>query len=602
MRETRITTYEELKTWMAERGRLGSRPGLERIQELLKELGNPEQKVPAFHIAGTNGKGSVMAFLQQGLMNHGLKAGRYLSPAVFDEREKWQINGEWISKERLLRLMQEILAAEARRRHAAEDPATQFEIETAAAFLYFAEEHCDVMLIECGMGGREDATNVLGKDAVNILSSVSLDHMKFLGNTVAEITRQKLGIVRDGGKLVTCPLKPEAEAEVSRYVKDHDILWFRTEPDQIEVQEETPFFSRFCYRGKTYQTSSGGGYQIANAAAAVEVMRNLPELTSDWGTPFKLSEEEIQRGISEMKWPGRFTVVSQSPMFIVDGAHNEDAWIRLKDSLQKYFPGKKIDFILGVFRDKEYQKMADILSPMAEKVQTVTPDGPRGLSGDVLAELMQKKGIPARSFPSVQQAVADAAKSSTPQSVVVACGSLSFLKKAMQAGEAAFFQTGFPDMERVQRILANPVFQDSLRKVEEKEKNRKYCGHGLDHLLATARIGELLVYMNHLNIRPDVIYGMALLHDLGRAEGTEDHRITGSHTASGILKSAGYQEQEVQDICHAILSHGNPPDASTDLLSRILYTADKASRNCFSCGAFEECNWPDNVKNKGIYI
>ena len=404
---------------MKEKDKLGNVPGLSSVMELLRRLGNPEKKLPAIHIAGTNGKGSIMAYIEQTLIEAGLKVGRYVSPTISHYRERFTINKEMISKDDCAALLSEVFLEVDKM-----DPSpTSFEIETAAAFLWFVRSDCDIMLIECGMGGRLDATNVIDNAVMDILAAVSLDHMQFLGDTVGAITKEKLGIVRPEGCLVSYPQKEEARLVIDSDSEERGYSVTYADESSLEVISSDITGSVFRYKGNEYSISLAGLYQIKNAITAIEALECYRRRRTFFGLP-DIGMEHIRRGLANTGWSGRFTVVSREPLFIVDGAHNEDAWLRLAESLKKYFTNTKLIFIMGVLRDKEYMKMIDILRPYISSVFTVTSDSPRALDGRVLRDLLEENGISATYAETVQEACDRALESGGP---VLACGSLSFI-------------------------------------------------------------------------------------------------------------------------------------------------------------------------------
>ena len=301
---------------------------------------------------------------------------------------------------------------------------TAFEIETAAAFYLFKEEKCDVMLIECGMGGEGDATNVLGPDTVNVLASISFDHMQFLGETLSDITRQKLGIVRPGSILISTIQSEEVYFTELKYAEENDVDLVFVYDSGIDIIEEGPFGSKFKYCGNEYEINLGGQYQIFNALTAIEVLKHLGRIG------IKLSHEEIQKGLYNTAWQGRFSIMRREPLVILDGAHNPDAWLRLRESLDKYFTNRKCIYIIGVLKDKEYSEMIRLLGPTAEKVYTVTPDSPRALDGETLRDDFREAGVESELLlkdetADLQSEVLKIIDEAEAGDVIVICGTLT---------------------------------------------------------------------------------------------------------------------------------------------------------------------------------
>ncbi|MCR5543221.1 MAG: bifunctional folylpolyglutamate synthase/dihydrofolate synthase [Eubacterium sp.] len=390
--------YSEVRNYITEKDKMGSVFDMTGITELLKYLGNPEKHIPAVHIAGTNGKGSIMAYVEQCLISAGLKVGRYISPTIYDYRERWQINKIWVEAEAVAEAITKVAEAEEEMKADGIRIPTAFEVETAATFLIFKKENVDIMLIECGMGGRLDATNVLGADTINVMAAVSRDHMKVLGDTLEEITSEKLGIVRPGSTLVSYPQKPEVINKIRDYSDENYVNLIETDPTKLNILSESYRGSHFIYKDEEYIINIGSGYQILNAITAIDVLQAIeekliPNIEKQLDMPIHLTKDIIKDGLEKTNWDGRFSVVSKDPLIIVDGAHNEDAWLRLKESIDKYFTKTKITFIIGVLADKEYEKMVDILLPCMGNVFTVKSDNPRALSAEKLANLIQKKAM-----------------------------------------------------------------------------------------------------------------------------------------------------------------------------------------------------------------
>ena len=602
--------YTEAIDYIESKNSLGIVPGLELILALLEKLDHPERKIPALHIAGTNGKGSVMAFIEHSLLAAGLSVGRYLSPAVTDYLEKWQINGQMVTKEDLAECMDEVRAAA----ETMPQSPTAFELETAVAFLLFQKKNCDVMLIECGMGGRLDATNVIPSKVVNILASVSLDHMQYLGDTREKILMEKLGIVQPGDVLVSAPLDP-----VLRAIMEHQVFqWKEADRSALRILSQTIRGTDFTYFGEKYHINMPGQVAVENAITAITALEMYNRRAREFGLP-EVTAEQIRTGLAETNWQGRFTVFDTKPQMIVDGAHNRDAWRRLAESLVRFYKTEKITFILGVLADKEVDAMLEQLMPLAKRVYTFTPDSPRALAGDALAERIRQycaagcadsgvdhgvdHGVDSGMKEAVEVEVMDDASSAACTALrnaeagdhIVACGSLTFLGELLEKQSSL-------EMFRVERILEDPFYKTQIKKIYESELDRIFCRHGFGHAVSVARIAYILTMEEKLPFRKDVIYGAALLHDVGRYTPEEkemSHHEAGAVYAKEILRRAGYDEEETEMICSAIRAHKDPDDRR-DSLESVLYRADKLSRNCFVCDAREECYWPEERKNKTI--
>lgn len=418
--------YAMAMKYIEEKNKLGSVPGLDNIIELLHRLGNPQDSCKCLQIAGTNGKGSVFSFVQEMLICAGYSVGRYISPTIFTYLERFQINKLYISEEDFSRILSEVADCVKKMESDGLVSPTAFEIETAVAFMYFKEKGVDYVLIECGMGGDLDATNVLAHPVVSVISSISMDHMQFLGDTLTEIATHKAGIIKQNSLCVMAPQKPEVIdvfADIC-HIKNTELCVVDNEAINIinmDVDKTT-----FLYKNNLYEIGLLGEHQVINAALAIEVCEHLPEV----------SPENIRNGLINTRWPGRLSHVCKYPDVYVDGAHNEAAWKYLKNAVNKYFTKRKIIYIIGVLKDKEYHKMVDILADTMSYAITVTPDTPRGLDNKALAGLIRDKGIDTIAADSTAEAVKLACdkvlrirNEVCEEPVILVCGSLSFISE-----------------------------------------------------------------------------------------------------------------------------------------------------------------------------
>lgn len=372
-------TYREAKIYMEQVQKRGSKLGLAPVKMLLERLGSPQNRLTVIHVAGTNGKGSICTFLEQLYRTEGRRVGRYISPTLHCYLERFQINGRYMEEKEFAALLSEVVSViDGMKRDGAELP-TAFEIETVIAFLYFLNHQVDIVILETGMGGRADATNVVEEPLCTVFGSIGMDHMQFLGNTIEEIAYEKAGIMKAGCPVVSYPNSSEVMDVLKTQYSLHNVddvggngFYVVSEPD-IQILEETLDGSVFRYKGEEYRIRMAGEYQIYNAVTAIE-------------TKLLLDGHLAKEGLADAVWEGRFEKVSEHPLLIRDGAHNVDGVKALKQSLQKHFTKEKLIFIIGVLKDKEYDKMMQVLCPLAAKVFTVTPDNPRGLPGEVLRE------------------------------------------------------------------------------------------------------------------------------------------------------------------------------------------------------------------------
>lgn len=422
--------YLEAQNYMEEKSRLGIVPGLTQVKELLRRLGNPQNMCRTLHIAGTNGKGSVFAFVQESLLVAGYHVGRYISPTILTYLERYQLDRHYMSEDEFAALLTEVAAViEAMETDGFASP-TAFEIETAVAFLYFARNHVDYVLLECGMGGREDATNVLEKPEICVFAPISMDHMQFLGDTLTKIAAEKAGIIKPGTIVISAPQAPEVSQVLRQTCKEQQASYIEVKPSDWEVVQMSLDGTDLVERGtrqdasktkKPYHIPLLGEHQIINAQTAITILRTL-----------YIEETAIHEGVAQTVWPGRMTKVAEHPYIYVDGAHNVAAWEYLRTSVEKYFTNRRVIYIIGVLKDKEYRKMVDILAPTMAAAVVITPDSPRGLPKEILAALLQEKNVPVQLADTSTDALQKAGKQAEDEDVILVCGSLSFLAEYLQ--------------------------------------------------------------------------------------------------------------------------------------------------------------------------
>lgn len=394
---------EEAKTYIETVSQTGSILGLENIQNLMRELSDIQEKLRIIHIAGTNGKGSTGAFIESTLIEAGYRVGRYTSPAVFDAFEVWRINKENITQKAYLSCLAQVKEACERMLAKGLAQPTVFEIETALSFVYFYEEKCDYVLLEVGMGGATDATNLITHPVCSVITSISRDHMQFLGNSLTEIAAVKAGIIKAGCPVVTIDTqKPEVLQTIRKIAEQKGAELILAGQGELHAE-----------------LSMKADYQIENSNLASTVCKKV----------LAIPDEMIQKGIAKTTWPGRFEQISEHPLVFIDGAHNEDAAKKLAATLQKHFTNRKIVYIIGVLADKEHKKILEIMLPYAVRVYTVTPANKRGLDGHILAEEAEELGKMAVCCDSIKEAatlaVQDTAEGNAD--MILAFGSLSYL-------------------------------------------------------------------------------------------------------------------------------------------------------------------------------
>ena len=371
-------TYQTAMEYMNQIGKKGSILGLANVKELLRRLGNPQDQLTVIHVAGTNGKGSICTFLDCMYQAEGKRVGRYISPTLFTYLERFQVNGKTMKEVEFADIFTQIYTVLQDMQRDGKEIPTAFEVETAVAFCYFVKEAVDIVILETGMGGREDATNVVAAPYCTVFASIGMDHMQFLGDTVEKIAYQKAGIIKRGCPVVSYP-NTDKVCEVLRKEwrecnEDVELPVFQiADRSQVTILEESLDGSRFCYKGEEYEISLAGDYQVYNAVTAIE-------------TKLLLDGSLVKDSLKKAKWSARFEKLSDRPLLIRDGAHNMDGVQALKISLEKHFTNTHIIFIIGILKDKEYEKMIAALCPMATRVYTITPPVERGLSGERLRE------------------------------------------------------------------------------------------------------------------------------------------------------------------------------------------------------------------------
>ena len=397
-------TYKEARVYLDEMSKYGSVLGLDTIRGLLRELGNPQDDLKFIHIAGTNGKGSVLAYTSTILSEAGYRTGRYVSPTVISYLERIQIDGTWIPEDEFAELTENVKEAIARMEAAGEESPTVFEAETAIAFLYFKKKKCDLVVLESGLGGILDATNIIGAPVCAAFATISM--------------------------VVSAKQKENVREILKKTAEEKGCPFTEAQPEQMMIFEDSYHGITLSYKEyEKMHSPLAGQCQRENLATALEVIRCLNRLG------YRITEAQVREGLSKTRWTGRFTCLSESPLFFVDGAHNEDAALKLKVTVERYFSDYKKIFIMGVFKDKEYEKITSILCPLAESIYTVSlPNKERTLPAEKLAEVVKKYCQKVKAEQTIETAVEDASKEAMTQgkdiaqkTVILACGSLSYL-------------------------------------------------------------------------------------------------------------------------------------------------------------------------------
>ena len=417
--------YEEAMNFIQNTNKFGSVLGLVNIRELLERLGNPQDQLRVVHIAGTNGKGSTLAFLAGIFRESGYRAGRYVSPASFYYEERFRINEENISKKDLCFYMEKIKnVAEEMVKDGLSHP-TMFEIETALSFLYFLDKKVDVVLLETGMGGRLDATNVVKKPIATVIASIGMDHMQFLGDTLEKIASEKAGIIKEGCPVISYDNTKEVNEVIKNKAKQMHAKVTFVNSAGIRVLQESLNGESFSYRssdGRWYEKIEIpllGRHQINNAALALETLNVIKNY-------YCISDFQTEDGMRKTIWRGRIEILEREPMVICDGAHNPDGAKSLLSFLQNNFTNQRLIYIMGVLSDKDYEQMVQILAPAADKIYTVAPDNPRALSSRELCNCISKYHQNVEERQRLAECLSEVRQKAEKDDVIIICGTLSF--------------------------------------------------------------------------------------------------------------------------------------------------------------------------------
>jgi len=403
---------------------------LDRMFALMEELGNPQSTYPIIHVAGTKGKGSVSALCASALQAAGYKVGLYTSPHLLDYTERIQVNGEPISHEFMIELVEELKPAVAKI-----PKLTTFEITTALGFLAFAKQGCNAAVIEVGLGGRLDATNIV-TPKVSVITSLSYDHMAVLGDTLAKIAGEKAGIIKQGVPVVSAPQKDEALEVLERVAKLEGCSFTLVGKD-VKFEHLTSSLDGQSFRLSSFLFPESktrhildimipllGSHQIENAATAYTALK---------ASSIPISDEAIQKGFSQVKWRARFEILRREPPIVVDSAHNRDSALRLRETLDEYFPDKPVVMVFCVLEDKDISGILEELKPRLEYVIATRADHPRAPSAEWIAEQVHKIGISVEAVSPASFALERALELAGDQKLVLSAGSVAFAGEIIAA-------------------------------------------------------------------------------------------------------------------------------------------------------------------------
>jgi dihydrofolate synthase/folylpolyglutamate synthase len=399
----------------------GSKPGLERTRKLLEALGNPEKQLKFVHVAGTNGKGSTCALITAVLEKAGYRTGLYTSPYITCFNERMQVSGEFISDGELIQKTQEIRPFA----DAMEDLPTEFEMITALAMKYFLYKGCDIVVLEVGMGGELDSTNVIDVPELAVITALGYDHVRELGPTIADIARAKAGVIKSGGDVLVYGGEQEVEDVFGRVSAERGAKLSKV--DFSRIKDVNYSLEKIELDVEPYGILTlplVGAYQPRNALTAITALEKLRE------KGYKISDENIAAGIASVRWPGRFEVLGQKPVFILDGGHNPQGMEAAAESLRLHFgdmPSRgKVTFIVGIMADKDIDSMMAKIAPLAEYFIAVKPNNPRAMGAQELAEKLSCFGVPVITCGSVSDGVKEAFNRAGKGGIICALGSLYF--------------------------------------------------------------------------------------------------------------------------------------------------------------------------------
>lgn len=410
--------YTQATEYLRGTNRAFCKPGTERVSALCAAVGDPQRDLPVIHVAGTNGKGSFCAILSSLLRSGGFRVGVFSSPALCRINECVSVNGEPISDQSFARLVSALQPIADQQT----DRPTEFEILTALALLFFREEKCHYVILECGMGGLTDATNIIDRPLLSVITEISVDHRDFLGDTISKIARQKAGIMKENCPALWCGSDPEAEKVIRQTALKKNTFLHTVPRETLKIKKADFSGTVFDFEGQEdLSLSMLGLYQVENAANALTALRLLD---------VRLNRNQITQGLWNARWPGRFEVVCRDPLVIADGGHNADGVLRTVQSIEAYFPRQKAVFVSGIMRDKEYGSVARCISRVAHRVYTVAPPNPRALPAEEYAEVFRSLGVPASPCETIAQALSLAKKERFP---IVFLGSLYQYRGLLEA-------------------------------------------------------------------------------------------------------------------------------------------------------------------------
>lgn len=408
MTASEAVAYIENYTWST------TRLGLDRTRALLAAMGDPQKELKFIHVAGSNGKGSTCAMLASILRKAGYRVGLYTSPYIEDFCERIQVNGQNISGDRLAAITEQVRGIA----DGMEDHPSQFELVTAIAMEYFCEQVCDIVVLEVGMGGALDSTNVIDAPEVAVITNIGLEHTEYLGNTLAEIASAKAGIIKEGCSCVCYDSAPEVVKVVKVVCDVKNVPLTIVNFSRAKTLSYDLDGQRFIRYGNGYRLNLLGPHQMYNAEVVLETVEALRDRGWD------ISEASVSAGLRDVKWPARMEVLSRSPLFILDGGHNPQCAEALVDSVKELLPGKKVVFLTGVLEDKDYPRIMELMMPLAQEFICLTPLSDRALPAEELAAYLSSRGASAMACADIAEGIRASLDCAEKDGAVIAFGSL----------------------------------------------------------------------------------------------------------------------------------------------------------------------------------
>lgn len=416
--------YEEAIEFIHSTYKFGSKLGLDRIKRLLELLGNPQDSYNIIHVAGTNGKGSTCSLIHDVLMDAGYKTGLFISPYLEEFTERIQINKNHIDKESLSRITSLVRDKISIMISEGYDHPTEFELVTALGFKYFQEQNIDFLVLEVGLGGRFDATNIINKPLVSVITSISYDHMDYLGDTLEKIAFEKSGIIKKGSNVVIYPQADNITNVIKDIANSKNAAVYAANPQNIEKVKSDITGQWFKYLKKDIfdlpelKINLLGQHQILNALTALLALETIKKEGCN------ISSENIKNGFSNCRFPGRFEIINKDPLIILDGGHNIDGINQFVNTVKEYFQDKKIKLFFGILKDKNPDEVLELILPISKEIYTLTPFNPRALKARELADLIKKhSNIRVRPLESYEE-ILPIIKNTAQDEVIAFVGSL----------------------------------------------------------------------------------------------------------------------------------------------------------------------------------